>query len=125
VQGSVAVGDGSVSLSGTVGLQGGDGSSQPPPPAPAGTAVISGVVRYSRAGGDDVGPVTGATVTLTDGAGHVVASTTTDAQGNYSRGSLAAGSYPLSASSNDFGDEERAVTVADGQTTTEDFTFVS
>jgi hypothetical protein len=125
VQASVSVGGESTTPTGPTGSQGGDGSSQSPPPAPTGTAVISGVVRYSRAGGDDVGPVAGATVTLTDANGNVVASTTTDANGNYSLSSLAAGSYTLSVTSNDFGSQEQAVTVADGQTTTVDFTFVS
>ena len=96
-----------------------------PSTPPAGTASISGVVRYSRYGGDEVGPVAGATVTLTDADGNVMASTTTDASGNYSLGNLPAGSYTLSVASNEFGIARRAVDLANDEATTQNFTFNS
>jgi hypothetical protein len=93
-----------------------------PSTPPTGTASVFGAVRYSRFGGDEVGPVVGATVTLADANGNVVASTTTDASGNYSLGSLKAGSYTLRVSS-EFGIATRSVELADGQAVNLNFAF--
>jgi hypothetical protein len=91
---------------------------------PVGTASVSGVVRYSMNGGDSFVPVAGATVILTDAAGHIVASTTSGTGGSYTFGSLPAGSYTLGVSSTNFGGQELSVTVADGQATTVNVTYI-
>jgi hypothetical protein len=121
----------SVSLAGpainlTGGIQvSGTQSQEPSTPPATGTASVSGVVRYSMAGGDSVGPVAGAAVTLTDAAGHVVASTTTAADGSYSLGSLPAGSYTLSVSSDTYGADSQSLTLADGQSANANFTLAT
>jgi hypothetical protein len=109
--------------SGGSGPQGGNGSSQSPPPAPTGTASISGTVQYSMGGGDSIGPLAGATVTLTDANGNVVATATTDANGNYTLGQLAAGSYTITVSANGYNTQTQSVTLTNGQAATDNFTL--
>jgi hypothetical protein len=81
-----------------------------------GTAIISGNVSYTMLG-DGAGPAVGDTVTLTNSAGTVVANTTTDSNGNYSFGSLAAGTYTVTVSDSylNGGSEGMSVVVTSGQ----------
>jgi uncharacterized protein YfaS (alpha-2-macroglobulin family) len=59
----------------------------------------------------------GDTVTLTNSAGTVVATTTTDSNGNYSFGSLAAGTFTVTVSDSylNGGSEGISVVVTSGQ----------
>jgi hypothetical protein len=81
-----------------------------------GTAVISGTVQLVI-GGDSSGGVAGDTVTLMNSSGVQVASTISDANGNYSFGSLAAGTYTVTLFDSNIngGSETLSVTVTDGQ----------
>jgi hypothetical protein len=95
---------------------------QPEVVQPTGTASISGNVQYSMFGGDEVGSVVGATVTLTDANGNVVATTFTDSNGNYSFGSLAAGNYTVTVTDSSYDAQSNTVTLTDGQAATDNFT---
>jgi len=83
----------------------------------AGTAVISGTVQLVI-NGDSSGGVAGDTVTLMNSSGVQVASTITDSNGNYSFGSLAAGTYTVTLFDSNIngGSETLSVTVTNGQT---------
>jgi hypothetical protein len=96
-------------------------------PAPGGTggtgtASITGNVQFSMGGGDSIGPEQGATVTLTDLSGNVVATATTDASGNYTLGQLPAGSFVITVVANGFNTQTQNVTLTDGQALTDNFT---
>jgi hypothetical protein len=98
---------------------GSSGSASVQPDVETGTAVISGNVSYSMLG-DGAGPAVGDTVTLTNASGVVIATTSTDANGNYSFGSLPAGTYTVAVFDSDLngGSESISVTVTDGQLST-------
>jgi hypothetical protein len=85
--------------------------------AQSGTAVISGNIAYTMLG-DGAGPAVGDTVTLTNSSGVVVASTPTDGSGDYSFGSLPAGTYSVTVFDSDLngGSESISVAVTNGQT---------
>jgi hypothetical protein len=87
-----------------------------------GTASITGNVQFSMGGGDSVGPEQGATVTLTDASGNVVATATTDASGNYTLGQLPAGSFTITVVANGFNTQTQSVTLTNGQAMTDNFT---
>ncbi|HEV3384054.1 MAG TPA: carboxypeptidase regulatory-like domain-containing protein [Gemmata sp.] len=89
------------------------------------TASISGNVQYSMMGENQGGAVCD-TVTLTNAEGVVVATTTTDYNGNYSFGSLPAGTYTVTVFDLDLngGSASISVTVTGGQVSTgNDFTI--
>ncbi|HEV3436463.1 MAG TPA: carboxypeptidase-like regulatory domain-containing protein, partial [Gemmata sp.] len=91
---------------------------------PTGTASITGNVQYSEYGGDEVGNVVGATVTLTDANGNVVATTTTDSNGNYSFGSLVAGTYTITVTDSDYNSASpQTQSLSSGQAATDNFTL--
>jgi hypothetical protein len=95
---------------------------QPEVLAPTGNAVISGQVNYYNPTMEvPQTPSTGDTVTLTSSAGSVVATTTTDANGNYSFGSLAAGTYTVSEC---YGGTSETVTVSASGTTTVNLDYI-
>jgi hypothetical protein len=87
--------------------------------AQTGTAEISGNALYTMLG-DGAGPAVGDTVNLLNSSGVVVAMTTTDGSGNYTFGSLPAGTYTVSVFDADLngGSESISVTVTDGQIST-------
>jgi hypothetical protein len=90
-----------------------------------GTASISGTVQYSMMGENQGGAVDDR-VTLTNSQGVVVATTFTDGNGNYSFGSLPAGTYTVTVFDLDLngGSASISVTVTDGQVSTgNDFTI--
>jgi hypothetical protein len=92
---------------------------------PTATASISGNVQYSLLGENQDLPVNDQ-VTLTNSAGVVVATTTTASNGNYSFGSLPAGTYTVTVFDSELngGFATLSVTVTDGQVSTgNDFTI--
>ena len=107
------------SLSGTASVK----PSQTPPPIVE-TATLSGNVQFSRDFGDTIGPVIDATVTVTDSLGNVVATGPVDSSGNFSFAGIAAGTYTVTVSSPTYGSLVNSVTLTDGQTTTDNFTFI-
>jgi hypothetical protein len=71
------------------------------PPPPSSSASISGLAYVDNNGngkldGSD-SELAGAIITLTDSAGNVISTTTTDASGSYSFNNLPAGTYTISA----------------------------
>jgi hypothetical protein len=89
------------------------------------TASISGNVSYYNSVLEMTQFMEGATVTLTDANGNVVGTTTTDSNGDFSFGDLAAGTYTITvdASAFGFGTQTFTITLANGQTATDNFTF--
>ncbi len=86
------------------------------------TAVISGQVEYYNPTFEiPPTPAAGDTVTLTDASGNVVATTTTDANGNYSFGNLPAGTYTVTECN---GGTSQTVTIGDSGTTTVNLQYI-
>ncbi len=111
----------------TGGARGGGGSNwtgsysatasvQPSMTSQTGTASIAGNVQYTM-NGENTGPVVGDTVKLFDSLGNLVATTTTDFDGDYSFGSLPAGTYTVTLydSAINGGSESISVPLVDGQ----------
>jgi hypothetical protein len=95
---------------------------QPEVLAPTGNAVISGQVDYYNPTMEiPQTPSSGDTVTLTNAAGSVVATATTDANGNYSFGNLPAGTYTVSEC---YGGTSETVTVSASGTTTVNLDYI-
>ncbi|GAA1667595.1 MFS transporter [Fodinicola feengrottensis] len=83
-----------------------------------GTSGLTGVVRVT--GG---GPLAGATVTIADGRGEVVASQLTDADGAYTFSELVAATYTVAISADRFRPVAALVEVAEGGMTQHDVSF--
>jgi EmrB/QacA subfamily drug resistance transporter len=81
-----------------------------------GASRLAGTVRAAGSGE----PLAGATVTLADGRGEVVAARSTGADGRYQIGDLAPGRYTLALSAPACQPLALPVTVADGEATTQD-----
>jgi hypothetical protein len=97
-------------------------SVQPQLLAPTGTAIISGQVQYYNPELEmPQTPSSGDTVTLTDSQGNVVATTTTDSNGDYSFGSLAAGTYTVTEV---YGGSSDTVTIGNSGTTTVNLQYI-
>jgi hypothetical protein len=106
------------SLSGTASIK-----PEVAPPPSQGTGMISGAVTFSQNSTEMSGPVTDATVTLTDSLGN---STTIPVgkDGSYSFGSLAAGTYTITVVSPAFGQQSATITLTDGEPpVTQNFNF--
>jgi len=81
-----------------------------------GASRLAGTVRTAGTGD----PLAGATVTLADTRGEVVAARSTDPQGQYLIGDLAPGHYALALSAPGHQPQALPVTVADGEQATQD-----
>jgi EmrB/QacA subfamily drug resistance transporter len=81
-----------------------------------GASRLAGTVRTAGTGD----PLAGATVTLADTRGEVVAARSTDEQGRYLIGDLAPGRYALALSARGHQPQALPVTVADGEQATQD-----
>jgi hypothetical protein len=84
-----------------------------------GASRLAGTIRTAGTGA----PLAGATVTLADPRGEVVAARSTDAQGRYLIADLAPGRYTLALSAPGRQPAAVPVTVADGDATTQDATL--
>jgi hypothetical protein len=89
---------------------------------PQGTASVAGTVTFSQGGGDTTGPVTDATVTLTDSSNNSV-SIPVGSDGSYSFGSLVAGTYTITVVSPSDGTQTATITLTDGEALTQNFVF--
>ena len=85
----------------------------------------NGFVSGTVTDGNDGQPVSGATITVTDSAGAVVRTLSTDGQGNYGS-QLWLGTYTVTASKTNYVTGSRSVTIAsDGQSVDADFVLAT